>query len=233
MLAAPVRRLGRLGQLHERDLADLHLRVDRHRQVRDIRQLERDVPVPAGVDEPGGRVDQEPEPPERALALEARDEVVGQADPLERRAEHELAGVQDERRPRPRPRRAPSGPPAPRARRCTGSGCCGKRGRSGRRGRRRSKAGAASRRTGRSRSGPLSRAAQSCGRRGPRGDSTAGSPLLVFHTLPHALRPPAGRSQRTLEAPAAGSAAAAAATAADRRADCSARADRGRRRSAA
>ena len=53
--------------------------------------------VPAGVDEAGGRVDQQPEPAERALALEPRDEVVRQRDALERRAEHELAGVQDER----------------------------------------------------------------------------------------------------------------------------------------
>ena len=60
-------------------------------------ELERDVPREAGVDEPGGRVRQQPEPPERALALEARRDVVGQRDELERRPEHELAGVQDER----------------------------------------------------------------------------------------------------------------------------------------
>ncbi len=53
--------------------------------------------VPAGVDEAGGRVDEEPEAAQRALALQARDEVVRQADPLERGAEHELAWVEDER----------------------------------------------------------------------------------------------------------------------------------------
>ena len=59
-----VRAGGRLAQLHERDLADLHLVVDRDREIRDIRQLEGHVAVPAGVDETGGRVDQEAEPPE-------------------------------------------------------------------------------------------------------------------------------------------------------------------------
>ena len=38
-----------------------------------------------------------PRRPERALPLEPGDEVVGQPDALERRAEHELARVQDER----------------------------------------------------------------------------------------------------------------------------------------
>ena len=55
------------------------------------------MPVPAGVDEARGRVDQQPEPAERALPLEARHEIVGKPNALERRAEHELAGVQDER----------------------------------------------------------------------------------------------------------------------------------------
>ncbi len=56
------------------------------------------MPVPARVDEAGRGVDEQPEPSERALALEARNEVVGQAHPLECRAEHELAGVEDEGR---------------------------------------------------------------------------------------------------------------------------------------
>src|SRR5688572_1654122 len=45
-----VRPLGGLRQLHERELADLHPGVDRDREVGDVRQLERHVPVPAGVD---------------------------------------------------------------------------------------------------------------------------------------------------------------------------------------
>ena len=53
--------------------------------------------VPAGVDEAGGRVDQQPEPAEARLPLQPRDEVVGEPHALERRAEHELARVEDER----------------------------------------------------------------------------------------------------------------------------------------
>ena len=96
-LAGAVRLLGGLGHLDERDLADLHRVVDRDREVGDVRELQRHVPVPTGVDESGGRVDQEPEPAERRLPVEARDEVVGEAHTLERRAEHELARVEDER----------------------------------------------------------------------------------------------------------------------------------------
>src|SRR5579862_8175129 len=56
---AAVRARRRLTQLHEGDLADLHLVVDRDREVCDVRQLERDVAVPAWIDEAGGRVDQQ------------------------------------------------------------------------------------------------------------------------------------------------------------------------------
>ncbi len=51
----------------------------------------------AGVDEAGRRVGEQAEPAERALALQPGGDVVGQGDDLVRRAEHELAGVQDER----------------------------------------------------------------------------------------------------------------------------------------
>ena len=53
--------------------------------------------VPAGVDEAGRRVNEQTETAQRALALQSRDEIVGQPHALERRAEHELAGVEDER----------------------------------------------------------------------------------------------------------------------------------------
>ena len=39
----------------------------------------------------------QPSRPELDFPLQARDEVVGKGDPLERRAEHELAGMEDER----------------------------------------------------------------------------------------------------------------------------------------
>src|SRR4030095_14655545 len=42
-------------------------------------------------------MDQQPETPEARLALETGDQVVRQSHPLDRRPEHELAGVQDER----------------------------------------------------------------------------------------------------------------------------------------
>ena len=54
-------------------------------------------PGEAGIGEAGGRVHLQAEAAERALAVEPRDEIVGQADALERRAEHELAGMEDER----------------------------------------------------------------------------------------------------------------------------------------
>ena len=55
------------------------------------------LPCQDGSTKPGGRVDQQPQPAQRALALEPRDEVVRQGDRLERLPEHELARVQDER----------------------------------------------------------------------------------------------------------------------------------------
>src|SRR4029434_1997580 len=77
-----VRDLSGRAQPEERDLTDLHVWVDRDRQVRDVRQLEREVAVPPGVDVAGGRVDQQPETPEARLAFQTRDQVVGQRHPL-------------------------------------------------------------------------------------------------------------------------------------------------------
>ena len=50
-----------------------------------------------GVDEAGGGVGQQTEPAQGGLALEPRGKVVGHRHDLEGRAQHELAGVQDER----------------------------------------------------------------------------------------------------------------------------------------
>src|SRR5262245_51284039 len=63
-----VRVLGRGRHPQERDLPDLHPRVERDREVRDVRELEGEMAVPAGVDEARGAVDQQPEATERALA---------------------------------------------------------------------------------------------------------------------------------------------------------------------
>ncbi len=70
--------------------------IQRDGQGRDVGELEGELAVPAGIDETGGRVDEQAEATEAALALEARDEVVGDGDGLEGGAEDELAGVQDE-----------------------------------------------------------------------------------------------------------------------------------------
>ena len=50
--------------------------------AREVGDLERQRALPARVDEAGGGVDDQPEAAERALALDPRDEVVGQLDPL-------------------------------------------------------------------------------------------------------------------------------------------------------
>src|SRR4051812_48447415 len=72
---AAVRAVGRGGHAQEADLADLHAGVERDRQVGDVAQLEREVPVPTRVDEAGRAVDQQPESAEARLALEPGDEI--------------------------------------------------------------------------------------------------------------------------------------------------------------
>ena len=63
-LDRPVGKVGLGGHLVEADLPDLHPRIDRDGKGGHIRQLEGDVPLEAGVDEPGGRMDEETEPAE-------------------------------------------------------------------------------------------------------------------------------------------------------------------------
>src|SRR5450756_527621 len=55
--------------------------------------------VPTSVDEPRRAVDQQTQPPQRALAFETAHDVIWQGNPLERRSQHELAGMKDERAP--------------------------------------------------------------------------------------------------------------------------------------
>src|SRR6478735_9781122 len=76
LLRAPVRVLGRGRHLEERDLTDLHPGIERDRQVGHVAELEREVTVPARVDEARGRVDEQAEPAEARLPFEPRDEVV-------------------------------------------------------------------------------------------------------------------------------------------------------------
>ena len=88
--------------------------LDRH--AREVVELQRQRALPARVAEAGGRVDDQPEPPERGLALDPRDDVVRQLDPLLGAPEAELAGVDDERLVLARRRPARSGRSAGRFR---------------------------------------------------------------------------------------------------------------------
>ena len=97
---APGEPYGLLGgrvERHERELGDREPDVELDRDAREVRDLERQRALEAGVDEARGGVDDQPEPPEARLALDPRDEVVGDLHVLLRAAERELAGMDDER----------------------------------------------------------------------------------------------------------------------------------------
>src|SRR5215218_1262892 len=96
-LLRPVRALDRRAHPEEADLPDPHAAVQRDRQVGDVRELQRHGAAEPGVDVPRRGVDEQADASQRAPALEPRDEVVGQLNPLHGLAEDELAGVQDER----------------------------------------------------------------------------------------------------------------------------------------
>src|SRR3954452_24343625 len=96
-LRMPVRPLRGRVERHERELRDRLRGVQLDRDPRQVRDLKRQRAAPPGVHEARGRVDDEAEPAEGALPLYARDDVVRQLHPLERSAEDELAGVDDER----------------------------------------------------------------------------------------------------------------------------------------
>ena len=96
-LGAAVGPQRRTVERHERELRDRQPRVELDRDPREVVQLERQRALPARVAEAGRGVDDQPEAPERALALDPRDDVVGQLDPLERPPEAELARVDHER----------------------------------------------------------------------------------------------------------------------------------------
>ncbi len=81
---------------HERDLTDLHAGPELDRQRSNVRELEGDLAPEARIDEAGGGVDEQPDPPETRLALDPTHQVVGEAHVLDRGAEYELAGVEDE-----------------------------------------------------------------------------------------------------------------------------------------
>ena len=89
--------LRRRAESEEAQLPDLHARPELDRQGGHVGQLQRDVAGEAGVDEPRSRMGQQPEPPERRLALEPGRDVVRQRHDFVRRREDELPWMQDER----------------------------------------------------------------------------------------------------------------------------------------
>jgi hypothetical protein len=92
-----VRVLGGTGQPQDAQLANLHPRPERDRQIGHVGELQRDVTAKAGVDEAGGRVGQQTKPSERRFPLQPARQVVRQGAQLQRRTQHELPGVQHER----------------------------------------------------------------------------------------------------------------------------------------
>ena len=105
------RALGGPVERHERQLGDRQAGVELDRHAREVGDLERQRALEARVDEAGGGVDDQPEAAERArLALDPRDDVVGQLDPLlrARRARTRRGGSRTARRRRPRPPRSGS-----------------------------------------------------------------------------------------------------------------------------
>lgn len=96
-LAGTVGDLRRGGQVEDGELADFHARPQGDGQVGDVGQLEGNAAVETRVDETGGGVREQPQAAERGLALQPRGDRVGEGEALKGRAEHELAGVEDER----------------------------------------------------------------------------------------------------------------------------------------
>jgi len=97
-LRRAVRELRGGRHLIETDLADLHSRVYGDWQSGDIGQLQSDVAFESGIDESCRRMNKKTKTAQRRLPLESGHDVVSQLDSLQRRPEHELAGVEHERR---------------------------------------------------------------------------------------------------------------------------------------
>src|SRR3954468_17199845 len=89
--------LGGRVERHERQLRDRQPGPQLDRDAGQVGDLERQRAREPGVDEASGRMDDETEAPQRALALDAGDDVVGQHDVLLRPGQDELARMHDER----------------------------------------------------------------------------------------------------------------------------------------
>ena len=86
----------RCSHTDERDLADLHARVERDREAGHVGEFERELSVPAGIDEAGGGVNEQTKTAERGLAFESGDEIGGETHALAGGPENELTWVQHE-----------------------------------------------------------------------------------------------------------------------------------------
>ena len=92
-----VRVLGRRAELEEAHLPDLHAGPELDRKRRHVAQLQRDMPLETGVDEAGRRMCEDAQTAQRAFALQACRHRRVELDVLPRRAERELARMQDPR----------------------------------------------------------------------------------------------------------------------------------------
>src|SRR4051812_46702797 len=90
-----VRQGGGGGHAQEGDLADLHPRIERDRQVGNVGQLEGEMAIPARVDESRGGMNEQAQAAEGTLPFQSGDEVVWQRDALGGGPEDELAGMKD------------------------------------------------------------------------------------------------------------------------------------------
>ena len=100
--AEPYGLVRRGGHLEEADLADLHARVNGDGQVGHVGELQGEVAVPSGVDEPGRRVDQQARAGRgRTCPRAGRPGRPGSVDLFGGRAEDELAGMEDQARSSP------------------------------------------------------------------------------------------------------------------------------------
>ena len=77
-------------------MADLHSLVQRYSQNSDVGKLKCQFPSPAGIDETGGRVNQQTVASERALPFDPGDYIVWNGHRLERATERELTRMQEE-----------------------------------------------------------------------------------------------------------------------------------------
>jgi len=86
----------RCGHADEGDLTDLHARVERDREAGHVGEFERELSVPAGINETGSGVNEQAKAAEGGLAFESSNKIGGKTNALAGGPEHELTWVQHE-----------------------------------------------------------------------------------------------------------------------------------------